>query len=132
METFDAISESIAAEGWRVLPDFIDQETIAALRDECRQLAAAGMFRKAGIGQSAKHKIQEDTRGDEILWLEAARGNSWRERCLARFEQLRLALNRELQLGLFEFECHFSRYAPGAFYRKAYPYRTSGQVQPGK
>ncbi|HWH47386.1 MAG TPA: 2OG-Fe(II) oxygenase [Burkholderiales bacterium] len=118
METFDAISESIAAEGWRVLPDFIDQETIAALRDECRQLAAAGMFRKAGIGQSAKHKIQEDTRGDEILWLEAARGNSWRERCLARFEQLRLALNRELQLGLFEFECHFSRYAPGAFYRK--------------
>jgi SM-20-related protein len=31
---------------------------------------------------------------------------------------LRLALNRELQLGLFEYECHFARYAPGAFYRK--------------
>ncbi|HZF23121.1 MAG TPA: 2OG-Fe(II) oxygenase, partial [Burkholderiales bacterium] len=39
-------------------------------------------------------------------------------RCLAHFETLRLALNRELQLGLLEFECHFSRYAQGAFYRK--------------
>lgn len=118
METFDGISESIAAEGWRVLPDFIDQETIAALRGQCRQLAAAGKFRKAGIGHGANHKIQQDTRRDEILWIDAAPGDIGRERCLARFEQLRLALNRELQLGLFGFECHFSRYAPGAFYRK--------------
>lgn len=118
MEIFERVSESIAAEGWRVVPDFIGQETIAGLRDECRQLAADGMFRNAGIGRSANHKIQHDTRSDEILWLDAAPGNMWRERCLARFEQLRLALNRELQLGLFEFECHFSRYAPGAFYRK--------------
>ncbi|HYJ20383.1 MAG TPA: 2OG-Fe(II) oxygenase, partial [Burkholderiales bacterium] len=38
--------------------------------------------------------------------------------CLERFEQMRLKLNRDLQVGLFEFECHFARYKPGAFYRK--------------
>jgi len=118
MESFGRVSEGIAAEGWQVLPDFIGRETIAALRDECRQVADAGMFRKAGIGRDANHKIQQDTRSDEILWLEAAQGNDVRGRCLSRFEQLRLVLNRELQLGLFEFECHFSRYAPGNFYRK--------------
>jgi SM-20-related protein len=117
MENFDRASESISNEGWLILPDFIDQETVAALRDECRQLAATGMFREAAVGNNANHNIRPDIRGDEIHWLEAAQGNGGRQRCLARFEQLRLALNRELQLGLFEFECHFSRYAPGARYR---------------
>jgi len=107
MENFDRASESISTEGWLILPDFIDQETVAALRDECRQLAATGMFREAAVGNNANHKIRPDIRGDEIHWLEAAQGNGGRQRCLARFEQLRLALNRELQLGLFEFECHF-------------------------
>ena len=118
MESFDQVSESIGAGGWLVLPDFIGQETIAALRDECRRFAATGMFRAAAVGSNANHKIQPDIRSDEILWLEAAQGNDGRQRCLARFEQLRLALNRQLQLGLFEFECHYARYAPGAFYRK--------------
>ena len=118
MEKFDRASESISTEGWLILPDFIDQETVAALRDECRQLAATGMFREAAVGNNANHKIRPDIRSDEIHWLEAAQGNGGRQRCLARFEQLRLALNRQLQLGLFEFECHYARYAPGAFYRK--------------
>lgn len=118
MKKFYRVSESIGAEGWMVLPDFIGQETIAALRDECRQFAATGMFREAAVGSNANRKVRPDIRSDEIFWLEAAQGHDGRRRCLARFEQLRLALNRHLQLGLFEFECHYARYAPGAFYRK--------------
>ena len=117
MDSFDLASEGISAEGWLAVPDFVDSETIAALRDECRQFAANGMFREAAVGNKVNHKIRPEIRSDEILWLEAG-GNAGRQRCLARFERLRLALNRQLQLGLFEFECHFSRYAPGAFYRK--------------
>ena len=118
MERFDRVSDSIGSEGWLVLPDFVGQETIAELRDECRQLAATGMFREAAVGDNSNPKIRPDIRGDEILWLDAPKGHDGRRRTLARFEELRLALNRELQLGLFEFECHFSRYPPGAFYRK--------------
>jgi SM-20-related protein len=33
-------------------------------------------------------------------------------------ESLRLTLNRELQLGLFDLEAHFARYPAGAFYRR--------------
>lgn len=69
-------------------------------------------------GNSANHRIQPDIRSDEILWLDAAQGAEERQHCLARFEQLRLALNLRLQLGLFEFECHYARFAPGTFYRK--------------
>lgn len=128
MESFDRVSGRIGAEGWLVLPDFVGQETIAALREECRQLAATGAFRAAAVGNNADHRVRPDIRNDEILWLDAAQGNAGRQHCLARFEQLRLALNRHLQLGLFEFECHYARYAPGAFYRKHFDrFRNDGR-----
>jgi len=38
--------------------------------------------------------------------------------CLERFEELRLTLNRILQLGLFEFEIHFARYPAGVRYAR--------------
>ncbi len=128
MENFGLVSETISIEGWVVQPDFIEQETITALREECCQLAAAGTFRAAAVGNNADHRMRPDIRRDEILWLDAAQGNAGRHRCLARFEQLRLALNRHLQLGLFEFECHYARYAPGAFYRKHFDrFRNDGR-----
>jgi SM-20-related protein len=33
-------------------------------------------------------------------------------------ETLRINLNRHLFLGLFDYECHYAYYPPGAFYRK--------------
>lgn len=113
-----AVAEAIAAEGRAVVPDFIDPELISELRAECRRFAAEGALRVAAIGNSARRQTRSDIRTDEIRWLEEADATPAQRRCLARFEVLRLAFNRELQLGLFEFECHFSRYAPGAFYRK--------------
>ncbi len=122
------VSETISTEGWVVQPDFVEQKTIAALREECRQLAETGAFRAAAVGNNADHRIRPDIRNDEILWLDAAQGNAGRQRCLAHLEQLRLALNRHLQLGLFEFECHYTRYAPGAFYRKHFDrFRNDGR-----
>jgi len=67
-------------------------------------------------------------RGDEIRWAAAAGISEAQRTCLRRFEQLRLTLNRTLQLGLFEFESHFARYAAGAFLRQAY--RPASRRQP--
>jgi SM-20-related protein len=49
---------------------------------------------------------------------------------LSAFDALRLTLNRELQLGLFELEAHFAAYPPGAFYRRHRDQQTgsSGRV----
>lgn len=113
-----ALAEAIAAEGWAVVPGFIESELISELRAECRRFVAEGALRAAAIGSGAGRQTRSDIRTDEIRWLEEAAASPAQCRCLARFEALRLELNRELQLGLFEFECHFSRYAPGAFYRK--------------
>ena len=115
---YGALAEIIAAKGWAVVPGFIEAELISQLRAECRQFVAKGVLRAAAVGSGTRRQTRSDIRTDEIRWLEEADATPLQRRCLARFEALRLAFNRELQLGLFQLECHFSRYAPGAYYRK--------------
>ncbi len=113
-----AVAEAIAASGWAVVADFMESELISDLCAECRRFVAEGVLRAAAVGGGPWRQIRSDIRTDEIHWLDEAGATAPQDRCLARFETLRLVLNRELQLGLLEFECHFSRYAQGAFYRK--------------
>jgi SM-20-related protein len=61
--------------------------------------------------------IHEEIRRDEVLWLQAGAASVEQAVYLAWLETLRLALNRRLFLGLFEFEGHFAIYSEGAFYK---------------
>ena len=98
------------------MPDFVLPELVEALRQECLDPETRSQFREAGIG--GKWQLRADLRADRILWLEHPGTTSVQRQRLACFEQLRQALNQVLQIGLFEFECHFARYAPGPFYRR--------------
>jgi SM-20-related protein len=117
-EVLELISARIGIDGWVAIPSFIPPALVASLGEECARLAAQGSFHDAAIGSGADRKITGDVRADQILWLEPSGSSEAQRDCLERFEDLRLKLNRDLQLGLFEFECHFARYTPGAFYRK--------------
>lgn len=117
-DVLELISDRIGRDGWVAIPSFIVPGMVAALGEECSWLAAQGSFHDAAIGSGADRQIAGDVRADQILWLEQSGSSEAQKECLDRFEEMRLKLNRELQLGLFEFECHFARYTPGAFYRK--------------
>ena len=117
-DVLERISDRIGREGWVAMPSFIEPGMTTALRDECARLAAEGSFHDAAIGSGADRQVVANVRADQILWLERSGSSEAQKECLDRFEEIRLKLNQELQLGLFEFECHFARYAPGAFYRK--------------
>lgn len=117
-DVLELISDRIGRDGWVAIPSFIVPGMVAALREECARLVAQGSFHDAAIGSGADRQTAGDVRADQILWLEQSGSSEAQKECLDRFEELRLKLNRELQLGLFEFECHFARYKPGAFYRK--------------
>jgi SM-20-related protein len=117
----DAIApvvDAIAGHGWCEMGDFVPLDCVRSLAVELRAQWRAGAMRQAGVGGGAGQRLRADLRGDHILWLEAPGATAAQRRCLDRFEALRLLLNRELLLGLFDFECHFARYAPGAFYRR--------------
>jgi SM-20-related protein len=77
-------------------------------------LRAAGAFRAAGVG--AAHRRLPELRGDHIVWLDGVAASPAQRGVLERLETLRLELNRECLLGLFELEAHFAVYPPGAAY----------------
>ena len=118
LENLDRIADSLSVQGWTVVDDFFGPELTAALRGDCQTLSGLGDFREAAVGSGERRQIRTEVRGDEILWMQQPAPTESQRTCMDRFEQLRLTLNRTLQLGLFEFESHFARYPAGAFYAR--------------
>ena len=114
----ERVCAAIAAEGLAIEPGFLPPASVASLAAEARRLDAAGRFRAAGIGRGERRVERGDIRGDRILWLDEGTHVAAERAALDLFEKLRLALNRELFLGLFSFEGHYALYPPGARYRR--------------
>ena len=117
-ENLERIADSLAVHGRMVVDDFFGLELTAALRRDCQRSSAHGDLHEAAVGSGERRQIRTEVRGDEILWMQQPASSEPQRVCQDRFEQLRLTLNRTLQLGLFEFESHFARYPAGTFYAR--------------
>lgn len=102
--------------GWSQHAAFLPPELTQELAGLCVQARGQGRMKAAGTGSGRAPGIDSAIRGDSIAWLEAGQSAAC-DAYLALMEQLRQRLNRELFLGLDEYESHFALYAPGAFYR---------------
>ncbi|WP_049722037.1 2OG-Fe(II) oxygenase [Gilvimarinus polysaccharolyticus] len=113
-QIFDVLADALVERGYAVVNDFFTPEVTAALRAEFDHPDCH--FKTAGIGRQEEHAIALDIRGDRICWLEG--GSAAAATFLAAMEQLRLALNRRLFMGLFDYESHLAYYPVGTFYKK--------------
>jgi len=113
---FSMLCDDIARQGYGVFR--IGQiDMLAALRAEALQLRDEEALTLAGIGREDGGEIERAIRRDRTRWFDGT--SDAQARYLAFAEQLREAVNRELFLGVFSFECHYALYdEPGAFYRK--------------
>jgi SM-20-related protein len=111
------IVDDLAEHGWSLQPQFITQTLTRKLAEECRQQAAQGALAPAGVGRGTQQQVREGVRGDHIQWLEPGQHPACDE-YLQALDELRVALNQGLYLGLEDFEGHFALYPPGAFYQK--------------
>jgi SM-20-related protein len=112
-----SLVESFADQGWAVLPDFLKPEQARHLAADSLLALQKGQFRQAGVGRGAGLQVRADVRNDQVLWLSNEDESPAIRHWLATVEQLRLALNEQLFLGLFEYEGHFAHYPPGGFYK---------------
>jgi SM-20-related protein len=114
----ERIAARLAECGWSVCERFLPQEQVAALATELKARWQVGGFRSAGVGGGAGLQLRPEIRSDRVHWLEETVQTAAEAPYFAALETLRLAINRELFLGLFAFEGHMTIYPPGSFYRK--------------
>lgn len=115
-ERVSDIAGALADRGYAIVPDWLPSEQVAALAEEAHALAASGRFTEAGEGRG--HAVRRDVRGDRVLWLDGEAPTPAQARFWDAIEALRVALNRELWLGLTYCEAHYALYPPGALYEK--------------
>lgn len=113
-----AIATALMQRGWCVTADFLPGTETRSLLSQAQALHEAGTFRAAAMGHGAGRTADATLRGDEILWLESAQASGAVGALFNRFEALRLGLNEQCLLGLFDVELHFARYAPGSRYTR--------------
>ncbi|MCP5416015.1 MAG: 2OG-Fe(II) oxygenase [Chromatiaceae bacterium] len=114
----ETIAYGLERVGWCIADGVVSPELAAELGDEMLALWQSGDFRPAGIGRGANFHINTQQRSDWVRWLDPQQPTPGQQRLLAWMEELRLTLNRELQLGLFEYEGHLAIYPPGSHYSK--------------
>ena len=109
--------DGLTQHGWSQQNFFLPDELTLALADECRALHGGGALAPASVGRGVAQMLRPEIRSDRIRWLSAGQSVAC-DRYLRIMDDLRLALNRALFLGLDEYESHFAFYAPGASYQR--------------
>jgi SM-20-related protein len=96
---------------------FAAPSRIHALLDCVRARQLKGEFAPARVGGRAGLQRREEIRGDFTCWLRDPLYPA-EQALLDQLEELRLELNREAFLGLFDLELHYAWYPPGAGYSR--------------
>jgi SM-20-related protein len=110
-------SADLSAAGIFIRDQFIAPWQVRSLLDCAQARQAQGEFAAARIGNDASRQRRTDIRGDFTCWLREPL-HPVERLLLENLEQLRLELNREAYLGLFELELHYARYPPGSGYAR--------------
>jgi SM-20-related protein len=92
------------------LTDFVDAELTEQLHQHVSTLPESA-FNTAKVGRQL-----ETVRNDKTVWLSNA--YPVEQAYLDTMDTLRTQLNRQLVLGLRDFEAHFAHYPPGHFYQR--------------
>src|SRR5690554_4102093 len=111
----DAIVSGLYSTGFVVLDHVFDDNYLTCLLRELIELNPQE-FKPAGIGRENAYQKNKFIRNDRIHWLDGDESFLSSYRTWA--ESLRLAVNRRLFLGLYEYECMFAHYPEGAFYKR--------------
>ena len=112
-----SIGAELRSRGISIRDQFLSSAQTRALLQCAQARQTRGDFAPARVGSGASAQRRDDIRGDFTCWLREPLFPAERS-LLDQLEELRLELNLEATLGLFELELHYARYPPGAAYAR--------------
>ncbi|MCQ8878210.1 2OG-Fe(II) oxygenase [Pseudoalteromonas shioyasakiensis] len=108
--------DDIESRGYTIIHNAITKSLIASLMLDCYRINPE--FSIAGIGRKNDLQVNKNIRKDKTYWFD---GSSQAQLdYLALMAEMRVVLNRNFFLGLFDYECHYAKYLTGDFYKKHY------------
>ena len=117
-DQFAEIVSALVEDGYAIVDNFLSPDQVEGLAGETRALWQRGEFRHARVGHGEQQGKHPEIRNDHIHWLDPLNLSHIQNHYFEQLDILRIAINRALFLGLFEFEGHLALYPPGSFYGK--------------
>ena len=115
-ELYDLIANNLVEQGYSIVPDAFSNALTHDLYRRVARLDEHNDLQLAGVGRETDFQINTAIRGDETRWLSDT--HKVDAAYLQQMADFRLAINRRLFLGLFDYEAHYAHYAPSAFYKR--------------
>lgn len=101
-----------------VIDNFVTPPHQAALRSGAASRWKSDLYQAARVGGGQSATQHTEIRSDRMCWLDESNMNGAEKRYVKRLDTLRARINRELYLGLVDWEGHLAIYPEGAFYRR--------------
>ena len=117
VQVVNEVVTALAESGWSETIQYCDAEFCEQLRDECLADLQQIPLHQAAVGKGNERGVHETIRNDVTHWLTTASRAPQQLRYAEMMEQLRLKMNEQCFLGLFDFESHFALYPSGGFYK---------------
>jgi SM-20-related protein len=112
-----SIGSALGVDGIAIRDEFLAMPEVQTLLSCAEMRRGRGDFHAAEIGGQRNAQRRDDIRGDFTCWVAPPLWPA-EQRLMDELEHLRLELNREAMLGLFEVELHYAWYPPGAGYSR--------------
>ena len=101
-----------------VRDDLLDKTDLNILYQEALRRHNLKFFEPAKIGRGANQQREINVRGDWTSWIEEDEPNKSIQKYLQIIGELTDQINKTFFAGLKRFECHFSFYPAGTYYKK--------------
>jgi SM-20-related protein len=109
------VNDLVEQEGWAINKCLLSNEVVSSLNNTITNLYENNQLNAAKLGQAALY--EKSVRGDLIQWIDVENDLSDALLSYTNFlSEFQIVLNRELQLGIKEFEVHYTLYPKGRYY----------------
>lgn len=115
---FDDLINSFIENKVGTADKFISDSLALALTENLQNLFTDNKLLAAGMGNNAKHNVDNLFRGDKIYWLDASHKNTAEDQFFVLMDAFVKYLNESCYTGITGYEFHYTLYAAGTFYKK--------------
>jgi SM-20-related protein len=115
---FEKVADGLADHGFAVIDDFLSMQEVNQIMTTAGFQGGTDRMKRAGIGKSSGHQVNEAIRGDLIQWIDNDSTPAPVKLYLDRMRSMMTYLNRSLYLSLKDLEAHMTVYPRGAFYKR--------------